>query len=284
MAERNKLPEVTAANYYSKKINQAYMSASQFKAFADCEARALAELRGDWPREATEAMLVGSYVDAYFSGETEAFCEAHPEIVGQDGLLKAQFSQAWTVIDRIKRDPLFFTMISGATQEIRTGVIGGIPFKIKMDSLLSEAQCDEIVRQFPGMAGAMLFADGAIVDLKVMRTLSNQWVAGKGRVSFVEAWGYDLQMAVYQAVEGRGLPCYIAAASKEAQTDLAVLHIPQAAVNERLLYVEEMAGRFAAVKTGKVEAVRCERCDYCKATRVLTGAEDYRYYGMEDEE
>ena len=57
---------LTSENYYSPESNQGYMSASQFKSFLDCEARTLAELHGEYHRPSTEALLVGSYVDAYF--------------------------------------------------------------------------------------------------------------------------------------------------------------------------------------------------------------------------
>ena len=59
---------LTSENYYSPESNQGYMSASQFKSFLDCEARTLAELHGEYHRPSTEALLVGSYVDAYFEG------------------------------------------------------------------------------------------------------------------------------------------------------------------------------------------------------------------------
>ena len=62
-------PKLTAENYYSPEMNWRYMSASQFKAFKRCEAAAMAELRGELERKETTALLVGSYVDSYFSGE-----------------------------------------------------------------------------------------------------------------------------------------------------------------------------------------------------------------------
>ena len=58
-------------NYFSKEANAEYWSVSQFKAFNRCEAAGLAEARGIYEREETDALLIGSYVDAYFSGELE---------------------------------------------------------------------------------------------------------------------------------------------------------------------------------------------------------------------
>ena len=63
--------KLTDENYYSQEANMQYMSASQFKSFRKCESAALAELRGEWGKKDTLALRVGSYVDAYFSGELE---------------------------------------------------------------------------------------------------------------------------------------------------------------------------------------------------------------------
>jgi len=56
---------LTAENYFSQENNMKYMGASQFKSFMNCEAAALAEIKGEFEREKTVALLVGSYVDAH---------------------------------------------------------------------------------------------------------------------------------------------------------------------------------------------------------------------------
>ena len=57
--------KLTNENYFSPENNLTYMSASQFKSFRHCESAALAELRGEYKREVTDALLIGSYVDAH---------------------------------------------------------------------------------------------------------------------------------------------------------------------------------------------------------------------------
>lgn len=279
------LPAVTTENYYSDENNMAYLSASQYKAFRDCEARGLAMARGLWGSEPTEAMLTGAYVDAYFSGEMELFRAQHPAMFAQSGArvgaLKAAYRHADYVIERIERDPLFLAMLCGRTQVIRTGRIGGVPFKIKIDSLLSEPLCEAIVADFPEMEPYLYLANGAIIDLKVMRSIAPVWQRGNGLISFAERWGYDTQLAIYQEIErqavgGDSLPCFIAAATKEDEPDLALLHIGREALRERLEAVAAQAPRIQAIKEGQTEPVRCERCAYCRATRVLSGARDYR--------
>ena len=86
-----------------------------------------------------------------------------------------------------------------------TGEIDGVPVKIKMDSY---------------------HPDRAIVDLKIMRDFQPVWVDGKGKLPFAEAWGYDIQGAIYRAVEGNSLPFILAAATKEKVPDIALISIP----------------------------------------------------------
>ena len=54
---------LTADNYFSKEADMEYMSNSQFKSFMRCQAAAMAELNGEYQRERSSAMLIGSYVD-----------------------------------------------------------------------------------------------------------------------------------------------------------------------------------------------------------------------------
>ena len=69
---------LTPDNYYSQQANQAFFSVSQVKQFNACEACAMAEPAGAYLREKTVAHLVGGYVDAYFSGELDAFKVENP--------------------------------------------------------------------------------------------------------------------------------------------------------------------------------------------------------------
>ena len=48
----------------------------------------------------------------------------------------------------------------------------------------------------------------AVVDLKIMRDFEPKYVDGMGKVNFIEAWGYDFQGGIYQAIEGDHLPFY----------------------------------------------------------------------------
>ncbi|MEG0830671.1 MAG: PD-(D/E)XK nuclease-like domain-containing protein [Anaerovoracaceae bacterium] len=245
---------LTAENYFSKENQMKYFGTSQFKAFDKCEAAALAEIRGEYEREKTTALLVGSYVDAHFEGTLDIFRAKNPDLFTRPGELKTNFRQAEEIIQRLERDELFMEYMSGQPQAIMTGELFGYPWKIKIDS----------------------YHQGkAIVDLKVMKDFAPIWVDGEGKIPFVEAWEYDLQAAIYQAVEGNHLPFIIAGATKEKTTDLALFRVPQQKIDVALKIIEAKIDRFADIKAGIVESVRCEKCDYCKQTKVLTSVVPY---------
>lgn len=274
--------ELTRENYFSQEAQMAYMGSSQFKDFLSCEAAALAKIQGRYKPPASRSMLVGSYVDAWYSGELPDFTERHPDMFKKDRTLKADFLAANAIIDRMQADRLYSLLMSGEKQVIRIGEIAGVPFKIKIDSLLDAAACRQIVEEFPGAAPALGFGDGAIVDQKVMRDLGDVWSDEERRmVPFAQAWGYDIQGAIYQAVEGHMMPFILAVGTREEPADLAALYIPDDALRAKLYEVEDLAPRFQAIKEGREEPRRCERCPWCRATRTLRTIVDFRELGRQ---
>ena len=274
--------ELTRENYFSQEAQMAYMGSSQFKDFLSCEAAALAKIQGRYKPPASRSMLVGSYVDAWYSGELPDFTERHPDMFKKDRTLKADFLAANAIIDRMQADQLYSLLMSGEKQVIRTGKIAGVPFKIKIDSLLDAAACRQIAEEFPGAAPALGFGDGAIVDQKVMRDLGDVWSDEERRmVPFAQAWGYDIQGAIYQAVEGHMMPFILAVGTREEPADLAALYIPDDALRAKLYEVEDLAPRFQAIKEGREEPHRCERCPWCRATRTLQTIVDFRELGRQ---
>ena len=85
--------KLTEENYYSTESDAAYLSYSQLKAFLACEAAAMYADH----EPPTTAMLVGSYVDAWFEGTLDKFQAENPQIFKKDGsltirLMKTSFS------------------------------------------------------------------------------------------------------------------------------------------------------------------------------------------------
>jgi hypothetical protein len=250
-------------NYFSDEANRAYFSVSQFKDFQTCEAAAMARINGEYTPQSSTAQLVGSFIHAHFAGERVEFELEHPEIFTARGKLRAEFEHANNVIiPRILSDKFMMKYLAGETEVIKTGEWLGVPWKIKMDVY------------HPGLI---------IVDLKIMKDFDDVYVAGQGRIPFVEAWGYDLQAAVYRAVEGNGLPFAIMATTKQPIPDIAALLVPEYQINFCTSLIAQKLPRMIEVKTGKAEPKRCGRCEYCRATKTITEIISYDELNSEEE-
>ena len=112
---------VNRLNYFSPNNNRKYCGSSQLKSFLKCPAKAMAELNGEWQEEDSIALLVGSYVDAWFEGTLDKFKAEHPEVFKKDGTLKAEYVKADEIIKRVSRDEFFMKYMGGQKQAIRTG-------------------------------------------------------------------------------------------------------------------------------------------------------------------
>lgn len=253
---------LTKENY---KDNHYYLSYSRFSKFLDCEAAAFA----DYKTEPTVAFLVGSYVDAYFSNEMPEFQAAHPEMYNsRTGELKKDFIKADEIIARIEQDPLLVHYMSGEKQTIMAGEIEGVPFKIKMDSYLENE---------------------AIVDLKIMKDFNKVWsTAYKAYINFVEAYDYDIELAIFQEIVrqktgGKILPCYLVCATKENPPDIGLFEIPQETLDKALQTVKNNLPRYLQISQGKVAPHRCEKCAYCRSSKKAQLI-SYEYAGMSGDE
>ena len=195
------------------------------------------------------------YVDSYFEGTLDDYKKRTPELFTQKGTLRAEYKKADDIIKRIERDQFFMKCMSGEKQVIMTGELFGAKWKIKMDSYIK---------------------DTVIVDLKVMSSITkHEWVRDLGPVDFIRYWGYDIQGAVYQEIvrqnTGKKLPFYIAAATKEDETNIEVIHVADNFLRDALSIVEANMPRVLRVKNGEEQPHRCGLCDYCRRTKVLTG-------------
>lgn len=239
-------------NYYSQKANQAYFSVSQIKDFLKCEAYAMAKIEGEWTEPPSTAMLIGSYVDSYFEGTLETFKEHTPELFKKDGTLKSDYLKAENIIERVKKDDLFMKCMSGQKQVIMTGELFGAKWKIKIDSYIPHE---------------------AIVDLKVIQKLRDVSYKNGWKQSFIEKWGYDLQLGIYQEIvrqnTGEMLPCIIAAVDKQEYPDIDCILIPNDQLEFQRKELRWKMQRIIDVKNYNAEPARCGICDYCRATKKL---------------
>lgn len=247
---------LTPENYYQP---SKYMSASQFKAFLNCEAAALAEAERTYIRETSRALIQGQYVDAYFTGNVEEFRAGHPELFKKDGELKQTYEVCEAAIKRIKRDETALEYLEGEKQVIVTGEIEGVPCKGKLDVL----------------------GDGRIVDLKCMRDFEPRYKDGE-RLDFIRAWGYDIQAYFYTELVkqqyGEKLPFYILAVTKEAAPDLMLVELPDWLINSAGEVVRHYIRRFDAIKRHEIQPRRCGKCAYCKETKRIEKPMTYEDY------
>ena len=109
-----------------------------------------------------------------------------------------------------------------------------------------------------------------------MRDFENVYVPEKGSLPWFAAWGYDLQGAIYQEVVyqniGKRLPFELSAATKEKTTDIDIVRISQKDMDFELENFCNNVELYDAMKSGIIAPERCEKCEYCKNTKVLTEA------------
>lgn len=248
-------------NYHSVEANRHYMSHSQYQDFLTCEAMAMAKLRG-WSEPPSDAMLLGSYVHAYFEGPDahEQFISEHPEMFSSrgpsKGELKAQFRIAETIIQTLENDPLCIFVMQGQKEVILTAELFGTPWRVKIDIYNPDRN--------------------RFADLKVVSNIRKEvWDPQRGYVSFVEAYRYTTQMALYAEIERRHvgrdgwIEPLIVAVSKEDPPDKEVIGFKAYDIERELSEIEMNIPRILAVKSGEVEPERCERCRYCRETKRL---------------
>ena len=250
-------------DYYSKEAGQLYMSVSQFKDFCQCEAQTLAKLKGEWePDRDKTALLVGNYVHSYFESEKshQKFIEDHQEELytkRKPIKLYKDFEVADRMIDRIEQDDFFKYLWQGEHEVPVTGELFGTDWKGKIDLLNIEK--------------------GYFVDLKTTAQLDKRFwsIDSGGWVSFIEQYGYDLQIAVYEKLleikYGKPFTGYIYAVTKQYIPDIAAIEINQELKDYALDKASEKIDRILAVKWGQEDPEMCGKCEFCRKFKQLDG-------------
>jgi hypothetical protein len=249
--------------YYGADANWLYWSVSQYKDFVKCEAAALAKLKNEFkPDFSPKALLVGNYVHSYFESK-----EAHENFVTANkkelyssrkpyGLLK-EFQVADKMIERIESEQLFKYLWQGAHEVPITGFLHGVEWKGKLDLLNVEK--------------------GYFIDLKTTAQLDKRFYnPNYGMyVSFIEEYGYVLQMAVYEQLleqrYGKPFTGYIYAVTKQDIPNVAAIEIEAEKKRFELNLLADKIERVEQVKTGQIEPAGCGHCEYCRQNKQLSG-------------
>ncbi|MFJ6264227.1 PD-(D/E)XK nuclease-like domain-containing protein [Lysinibacillus xylanilyticus] len=245
-------------NYYSNEANQHYISVSQFKSAVECEASVIAELKGEYERPSSLALTVGSYTHAAFESDQvfDEFVEENRGVIFNTRDKKyADFKQADSMIETIKNDRFAMLALEGEKEVIYTGELFGVLWKIKVDAINHDRK--------------------RFSDLKTTQSLYKRYWSDKYSeyVSFVGAYDYVLQMAIYREIifqnTGDCYEPYIVAVTKETPPDKIVLDFDKSRFEFELEYVKELLPNIIAAKSGNKEPKRCEKCGYCRATKQL---------------
>ena len=217
----------------------------------DCEAKGYAEWCDEYTTQPTQAMLLGSMVDALSRGEDvyNEFCAEHPEIVKRDGTLKAEyvkgFNDYWHCV---ATDPVWASYLIGDKQAHLEGVIDGIPFHGYPDFM----------------------DDHRIVDLKYTRDIHPEW----NGTSWTRARHHDVRMAIYRELayqmDGKWRECYLAALTKESPYDHEIIHVSDLVLSDAMDKIHEYTPRLQAILSGEVPPDRCGKCEYCRSTYKVT--------------
>ena len=262
--------ELTRENYYDREADWAFMSCSQYQGFLECEAKQMAKLQGRYIEEPTEALIVGNYVHSYMESE-----EAHQEFVDEhfNDIFKtktnkktgqviitgkyAAYVTADAIIDCVNRDTTFtkFRDMPGHVEEIMTGEIFGVPWRIRMDKRIENPR---IILDWKTSAN--------IRELKYNPET-------RERETFIEAYGYMMRAAVYSEIEKQNTghdtdPIFlIAAITKQDPPDKGMFSLNH---RDKYLYelqkIKEHLPRIMRVKEGAELPRRCGHCEYCRKT------------------
>lgn len=245
------------------------MDVSTFKAFKACEAKQLAIQQGDWQEEREqEPLIVGNYIHSTFESDQahQAFVDANQQAIFKYGNpekgLKKDFAGAEKMIDVLKNDKAFQLLyMPGGKEVIVTGKIGGHDWKGKIDSL-------NLQKHY-------------FCDLKTVKDIHAKFWDNDERsyVPFVKAYGYYYQIAMYRELIRQTFdidcdPLIFAVSKQQPYPDHAGLSFKSTKdhdwLDEAMQDILTNQDHIFDVMAGKAEPKRCERCDYCRATKQIT--------------
>ena len=250
---------LTQENYFSKEANQEYISVSQFKAFAECEAQALHNIEVGGENE-KQAFLEGKLFENWVAGDRALFMAQHPEMISTRGAtagqLKAEFNKVIKAAERFLEQDFFKDIINKCEKQvILTGEIEGVKVKCALDLFDRETN--------------------SIYDIKCMKDFKAQWnKSEKLYVPWYYIYEYVLQLAVYREIvrQNFGEPKEIGllAASKEETPDLQAKSFSPELLDLELEYFKNDVKIYDNIKKGLIQPNYCGECDYCKSIKQIT--------------
>lgn len=252
--------ELTQENYYSKESDREYMSFSLYKNLKANPARALADLREEYPWfEDNKALLIGQYVHTYFES-----AEAHRSFIEENkkelissqgktkGELKSEYVSAGKMIKRLEKEEAFKLSLADTEREY---IVKGV-----LKSYDENGEIHDV--KWKGKLDAVDFENGYFYDFKTVKTLiddgsvwNNEY---RARVNFILNRHYDEQMAIYAELLyqmfGKVFRPVIWAVSKEKEPLVKPYLITQPTLDNALERVKMSQLEAVSYRDGVIEA------------------------------
>ena len=188
-------------NYFSKEADMEYMSVSQFKLFNECEAKALATIKGQEDAISKDSFLEGQLFEELVAGDAKLFMAQHPELISTrgatSGQLKSAYSKVLIAAEKFNSQQFFRNIIEKCEkQTILTGEICDIKVKCKLD--LFDKKTNSIT-----LSGrhqdAVINIDFETGDLNWIIGDPNGWNAEYLKYFFTGGDGFEWQYAQHAA-------------------------------------------------------------------------------------
>lgn len=274
------LKPLTQSNYYTHETDWQYMSFSLYKDFCKCEAAALAKLKDDWKpklRKSTkpDPLIFGNFIHSYFESN-----EAHEEYLQKKDVIKEVYKKgnpanglkaaydakglAEIMIKALSKDSYFRRAYLPGTKEIIvTGKIDGVLWKGKIDSLNLDEE---------------YFCDLKTVD-DIYKAHWTDGILIPRKTNFIFDRGYHLQMALYkefikQTFDVECEPLIFAVSKQDPPAKKAIDFVDKDSLDYMSFALDDLIGNqqhVLDVMHGEVKPKRCEKCEYCRQTAMLSG-------------
>jgi len=277
--ERDEM-NLTLENYHSKEANLEFMSNSQYSGFLQCPSKEVAKQSGAYQEGPKACFETGGYIDInlltpelypeWFDRHRAALVETGCLSKRDNAKKNAALVQADAMIARAAVDPVFMSYLKGDAQKIYTFEFAGVIWRAALDVFNSD------LKRLVDLKSTKSITDLSWCDWwTIYDKIEENTPFGK-KVPFYEAFSYYRQLALYRYAveynEGFVPDCFIAAISKEAEPDIEVLQFDDDdRFAQELGQISLNMPDIVAWKSGETVAPRCERCEYCRSTKKLTG-------------
>ena len=270
---------LTDDNYYQ---DTKYLSNSTVGEYIDCSARAEAKRKGEFEEAKFKLpFAIGHYFESLLNNdsarviETEEYKELMLNKADKSGNRKQNASAVLchSMHERCSKNALFMRFNEGVNEQIFTGEIHGVLFRIKVDFLNSKGGYFTDKKSTKANLKPIEIIDEDGDTITVLDFEEFDWKDGKKR-PFYEHFDYIMQLAIYQEILRQNfdilLQPILNVASKVKPFRYQTLFIDKNDIrlSEKLDLLEEYISFVGTVRAGDTAPKRCEKstCEYCNET------------------